>query len=73
MKRIIKPGYRPKTDFRFSCINCGCVFECDSDEYAFAFNSNKNVITGKTKCPNCGCTVKGIRYVNDYFGLEEGE
>ena len=53
---IIKIGKTPKTTERFTCPNCGCVFECDVSECNVTF-SQKNGNHADVVCPTCGKRV----------------
>ena len=58
---IIRPGNpnKPKDVKMFSCENCGCVFEADNREYAYAdqLESMHDGIVAKCKCPTCWKTA----------------
>ena len=56
MMKIIKKGTIPKTTKRFTCSNCGCIFECNIDEYELHF-SQRDGDWLETKCPDCGARV----------------
>lgn len=60
--KIIKKGKIPTTIIRFYCGNCGCVFECDKDEYEYHFDQRDGDYC-EAKCPTCGYRVysNGIR------------
>lgn len=60
--KIIKKGTIPKTTKRFTCSNCGCVFECDKNEYDLHF-SQRDGDWLETKCLECGTRVVRDRYV----------
>lgn len=51
--KIIKKGKIPTTFIRFTCCNCGCVFECEKGEYACDLVRN----CYEAKCPTCGKKV----------------
>ena len=60
--KIIKKGKIPKTTKRFTCSNCGCVFECEAVEYILHF-SQRDGDWLETDCPTCHATVVRDRYL----------
>lgn len=50
--KIIKKGKIPKTTERFTCSNCGCVFECEVSEC--------NVTFSQKKWKSCRCCVSDM-------------
>lgn len=52
MKRIIKRGTKEGV-IKFNCINCGCEFEADREDYLI-LNSDNFSIHYKSDCPECG-------------------
>ena len=58
--KIIKKGTKPKTTKRFTCSNCGCIFECDEGEYEKHFDQRDGGYS-EAICPTCG-----VRVVNEY-------
>ena len=69
--KIIKKGKIPKTTKRFTCSNCGCVFECEEGgcvfeceegEYSLYF-SQRDGDWLETDCPTCGTRVVRDRYL----------
>lgn len=59
MIRIIKNG---NTVFRFRCWNCGCVYECDSQDYVTTTETRSTCYNDpialhiSSICPECGET-----------------
>ena len=51
--KVIKKGKIPKTTERFTCPNCGCVFECEKGEYAYDLVLDYY----EAKCPTCSKKV----------------
>lgn len=56
--KIIQPGdlNKPKKTKRFTCDNCGCIFEADKTEYK-AEDSGRNETFYHADCPTCGDLV----------------
>lgn len=54
--KIIKKGTIPKTTKRFTCLNCGCIFECDEREYKMHFDQRDGDYS-EADCPTCGRRV----------------
>lgn len=54
--KIIKKGKTPKTTKRFTCHNCGCVFECEVNEYNVTFDQKDGNYIDAV-CPTCGKRV----------------
>lgn len=50
--KIIKQGVISKTIRKFTCSNCGSIFECDKDEYN-TFHSRIDGDYCSVKCPVC--------------------
>ncbi len=73
--RIIKHGSlkQPTKTIRtisFKCINCGCIFEEDTEELR-----GKGVTIYTMPCPDCGCEVfsnkyKDIKYLDLKYEVE---
>ena len=55
--KIIKKGKIPITFIRFYCSNCGCIFECEKDEYNIYHSCQRDGDYYETKCPTCGTRV----------------
>lgn len=57
--KIIKPGKfkNPKDTRRFLCLNCGCVFMADVDDYEEEY-SLRNDYYLKIECPCCGYIIR---------------
>lgn len=61
--KIIKPGILPSKIIRFTCGNCGCIFEAEENEYELVSNQMEYLETKasyKCKCPTCG--VRAFNY-----------
>ena len=57
---IIKEGDPEKRDIeRFTCLNCGCVFDAIQGEWKYGETKTEwlNHIDKKCKCPYCYTTV----------------
>lgn len=73
--RIIKHGSLKQPTktirtVRFKCINCGCIFEEDTEELR-----GKGEVLYTIPCPECGCEVfsnkyKDIKYLNLKYEVE---
>lgn len=50
--KIIKKGIIPIKARRFTCSNCGCIFECEEGEYEVHFDHFDDYCTAA--CPTCG-------------------
>lgn len=59
--KILKKGdlIIPQNIKRFSCADCGCVFEADSSEYTLAnqLEAMHDGIIAKCECPTCSRMV----------------
>lgn len=54
--KIIKKGTIPNTTRRLTCCYCGCVFECDANEYRY-HSSQRDGDWVEANCPTCGKVV----------------
>lgn len=54
MMKIIKKGIIPKTTKIFKCGYCGCVFECEENEYKYQCSQREEKSWYIAKCPTCG-------------------
>ena len=74
--KIIKPGNKEKRKkeidgYRFTCENCGCEFECDTDEVFTESLYGWDPDIGYTVCescvheycPNCGKIANKVKTV----------
>ena len=57
--KIIKVGHIDKKTKRFTCKECGCVFEANKDEYRFAdqMEALHDGIEAVCDCPHCKSKV----------------
>ena len=63
MNIIIKGCVKSKIKrYRFECRECGCVFECESDEVILS-QGNGNETDASCHCPTCGVNVYGKEIV----------
>lgn len=58
--KVIIPGdiERTKRIIRFTCRDCGCVWEAGKDEYTYNFDQ-KDGEYSSMKCPCCGTKTYG--------------
>lgn len=56
--KIIKPGEKPDTTKRFTCEQCGYVFEADEDDYEVGFDPLYGDYCYMIECPTCGCATR---------------
>lgn len=65
MKKVIKHGRKPEpisTIKQFQCITCGCVFECDKEDYRRCGRyETSTVMENHSDCPECGNLASEVR------------
>ena len=70
--RIIKQGNIENATYRFTCLNCDCIFEANGTDVATEFARNASGHSGVrrhlAKCPCCGSFAAFVEKVsNDEF------
>lgn len=74
--KIISSGNKQKNKDtrRFTCANCGCVFDCEKDEFWEKETTNSNITiswsastTYMTCCPECHKVVEDTAYNSYYY------
>lgn len=69
MIRIIKEGNRESITYRFTCLNCKCVFEANGSDVATEFARNASGHSGVRRhlaqCPCCGRFAAFVEEVNE--------
>lgn len=65
MIKIIREGKIDKQVLRFTCQNCGCIFEGEKGDYNWSYYQRDNEAICSIKCPCCG---KWVQTVESYYG-----
>lgn len=60
MIKIIREGKIDKQVLRFTCQNCGCIFEGEKGDYKEIWNYYQDEIMYDIKCSCCGVWVQII-------------
>ena len=54
MIKIIREGKIDMQVLRFTCQNCGCIFEGEKEDYNWSYYQRDNEAICSIKCPCCG-------------------